>query len=103
MNPNQPLRYALVHGLHVDAKTVSAYLPGNYRDLGEVIHRPFASLENTEKCLVIGGRDHHGWTLDDYVIPRLGNGLMRAEEIDSSHPVMMQLPVFPNGGGDHDE
>jgi hypothetical protein len=95
MNPNQPLRYALVHGLHVDAKTVSAYLPGNYRVLAEVIHRPFASLENTEKCLVIGGRDHHGGTLDGYVIPCLGRGLMRVEEIDLSHPVMAQLPAFP--------
>src|SRR5262249_58063121 len=42
--------------------------------------------EHVEKCVVIKGRDHYGWTLDGYVIPCLGSGLMSVEEIDLSHP-----------------
>jgi hypothetical protein len=30
---------------------------------------------------LIGGRDSCGWTLDDYVIPRLASGMYFAEEV----------------------
>ena len=66
------LRTAIVTGgLKADLNTVSDYLPPNYTaaQLGEVV--------------VIVGKDDHGWTLDGYVIPRLGSGLIVAKEVTS--------------------
>jgi hypothetical protein len=97
---DRPLRYALVHGNDLTTEKVAAYLPRNYTVVGVVEYRPFASMPgHVEKCVVISGRDRCGWTLDHYVIPRLGSDLMRADEIDLSHPVMMQLPAFAQTGG----
>lgn len=83
-------RYALVHyretsGLDMAATgyLVDRYLPSNYKVEGL-----------TALGIVIGGEDYHGWTLDDYVIPRLGSGLMRAEEIDLSHPAALELKAL---------
>lgn len=59
-------RYAIVLG---DSKHVSQYLPSCYaihRDLGEWV--------------TISGIDSAGWTLTDYVIPRLASGLYPATE-----------------------
>jgi len=53
-----------------DAEEIRGYLPGNY----EVI-------AVTSEHVVIAGRDDHGWTLDSYVIPRLGSALYHCEEI----------------------
>lgn len=52
------------------AETVAAYMPGNYRVIG---------MDGDD--VLIGGTDNHGWTLDDYVIPRLASGMMLAVEI----------------------
>jgi hypothetical protein len=71
-------RYALVAS---DAPAIAAYLPGNYRILGM-----------GERQTVIAGRDHAGWTLEGYVIPRLGSGLYFATEIDLSRPALKRLP-----------
>jgi hypothetical protein len=49
---------------------VSAYLPSNYK-VTEV-HDTYAVIE---------GVDNAGWTLDDYVIPRLASGLIFAKEV----------------------
>ena len=57
------------------------YLPSNYRILGVV-----------DGQTVLAGRDHAGWTLEGYVIPRLGSGLYFATEIDLSHPTLKPLP-----------
>jgi hypothetical protein len=51
-------------------QVVAAYLPSNYK-VTEV-HDTYA---------VIAGVDDAGWTLDDYVIPRLASGLFFAKEI----------------------
>ena len=51
-------------------ETVAAYLPQNYRVLG---------MDGDD--VLIGGTDNHGWTLDDYVIPRLGSGMLFCKEI----------------------
>ncbi len=48
-------------GDYVD--TINRYLPGNYQAV---------MVANT---VVIVGKDHAGWTMDDYVIPRLASGL----------------------------
>jgi hypothetical protein len=52
---------------------VQQYLPTNYT----------ARLETHENppYILIEGEDDHGWTLDGYVIPRLGSGLIVATEI----------------------
>lgn len=53
------------------AEAVADYLPSNYKVLYE---------DSNGQGILIGGEDDHGWTLDDYVIPRLGSGLMVAQE-----------------------
>ena len=89
---DRPIRYALVRGHNLTADRVAVYLPRDYKVEGEVtLTEPWGE----EKAVVIGGRDWHGWTLDDYVIPRLGSGMMAATEIGLSHPVMAQLNAFP--------
>lgn len=52
------------------AETVAAYMPFNYRVIG---------MDGDD--VLIGGTDNHGWTLDDYIIPRLASGMMLAVEI----------------------
>jgi hypothetical protein len=62
------MRTAIVRG-EVDLARVKAYLPGNYT----------ATEDNN--IITIEGEDVAGWTLDDYVIPRLASGLIFAEEV----------------------
>jgi hypothetical protein len=52
---------------------VQQYLPTNYSARLETHANP--------AYIVIEGEDDHGWTLDGYVIPRLGSGLIVATEI----------------------
>ena len=54
----------------ITAAEVAGYLPSNY-----------AVLTETDDQIFIQGSDNAGWTLDDYVIPRLGSGLIFAREI----------------------
>ncbi len=85
-------RYALVRGHNISEEKVAAYLPGNYRVEGTVtLTEPWG---DEYQAVVVSGTDDHGWTLDAYVIPRLGSGLMAAREIDLSHPAMKQIPCF---------
>lgn len=62
-------RFAIVKGAK-DKLEVEAYLPSNY----EVI---FWNIDG----VVIAGNDDAGWTLDDYVIPRLSSGNMGCREL----------------------
>lgn len=57
------------------AETVRQYLPlgGNYRVAGIVLSDP--------AWLLIVGRDNAGWTLDEYVIPRMESGFIFPREI----------------------
>lgn len=55
---------------------IEALLPANYH------------LERTREGLVVAGHDLHGWTLDGYVLPRLGSGLICAQEL--TRPVLEQ-------------
>ena len=52
---------------------VKAYLPTNY---GVAL----STANNLTFKVVITGEDSAGWTLDGYVIPRLGSGNMFAKE-----------------------
>ena len=64
------MRIAIAHT--GKSKDVAQYLPNNFTVLGR-------SLDNT--CTIIVGVDDHGWSLDAYVIPRLGSALIHCEEI----------------------
>lgn len=61
-------RYAKVYG--GSQNTVAAYLPEGYAVLD--VH--------DDGAVIVSGTDHLGWTLDAYVIPRLGSGGMFAKE-----------------------
>lgn len=96
-------RYAIVK----NARTCSeaeAYLPDNYRVIYEhqgdtcarcSIHTSKSDhIFQPKLSFVIEGSDSAGWTLDDYVIPRYASGLIQAEEIDLSHPIMKEVPLL---------
>ena len=54
------------------SKDVAQYLPKNFQVLGR-------TLDNSGTIIV--GVDDHGWSLDAYVIPRLGSALIHCEEV----------------------
>lgn len=63
-------RYAVIKDTERSPlETVRRYLPWNYA----------ASM--TDNGILIHGFDNQGWTLDGYVIPRLGSGMHWAREI----------------------
>lgn len=65
------MRFAVITGLQVTPERVAAYLPGNYAVVGTT----------QERHVVISGIDVAGWTLEDYVLPRLGSGVMVGREL----------------------
>lgn len=71
MERYSPLEVKTCYVPRVDAKPsrreVEAYLPRN-----------FFITNCSDEQIVIKGMDNHGWTLEDYVIPRLGSGLISA-------------------------
>jgi len=54
---------------NAEPEQVEPYLPGNY------------TVSVVADRVVVSGVDRAGWTLDGYVIPRLGSGLIVAKEI----------------------
>lgn len=91
-------RYAVVSAKRATPEVIARYLPANYKVLGVAINLndkdddPFGDYS---PCVVVQGEDRAGWTLDDYVLPRLGSGLIVGKEIDLSHPVMKKVAVMP--------
>lgn len=87
--PNYSIkRYALIgfNSLHTadeHVAVITRYLPSNYRVEGI-----------TSLGIVIGGYDRYGWTLDRYVLPRLGSGMYGGVEVDLSHDCMKELDAF---------
>ncbi len=68
-----PLRIARVTLTgRANADTIRAYMPANYTIVGEY-----------SDCVLIAGHDHAGWTMDDYVIPRLASGLHPCTELST--------------------
>jgi hypothetical protein len=53
--------------------TVSRFLPSNYKVVGDT--------GAPDHFTIIEGEDYAGWTLDDYVIPRLASGLYACREV----------------------
>jgi hypothetical protein len=93
-------RYAIVRNAR-SQREVEAYLPANYTVKGSVETGPGLYLGGGNPHtldrpptyeFVIEGRDVAGWTLE-YVIPRLASGLIFADEIDLSHPIMKEIPA----------
>lgn len=65
-------RYAIINIREWDnAEVVARYLPENYE-----------LWMYTDDKAYIRGEDDKGWTLDDYVLPRLASGLYFGEEVD---------------------
>ena len=60
-------RFAIVRS---DKPAIAAYLPSNYR-----VTRVEDGVTHIE------GEDRLGWTLDGYVIPRLGSGMFGCSEV----------------------
>ncbi len=71
------LRFAIVQN-EIDRDRVVPYLPGSYDVQQFTLGLPDGEV--VERLMIIGV-DVAGWTLDDYVIPRLASGLIFAEEI----------------------
>ena len=61
-------RYALIQG-DADLRDVQDFLPSNY------------TATSTEDGILISGHDRFGWTLDGYVLPRLGSALIAGKEV----------------------
>lgn len=83
-----PYRYALVRGAAFKEQ-VERLLPDNYWIVNEV--HDDNGTDRLVPAFVIEGEDKAGWTLDDYVIPRLGTGLCPAVEITVEHEA---IPPF---------
>lgn len=64
------MKYLIVRGRDITEEKIAVYLPDNYEVIGA-----------TEDGVIIGGEDSHGWTADDYVIPRLASGLWAAQRL----------------------
>src|SRR4051812_9539886 len=64
-----PTRHAVLRGEHDNLDKIRRYLPSNY------------TADSDGANVFIHGTDVMGWTMHDYVIPRLASGLYRAEEI----------------------
>jgi hypothetical protein len=83
-------RYAIITTTS-ERDNVAAYLPSNY----EVIYREPSQVDYAREhwqSVVIAGTDNAGWTLDDYVLPRLASGMFHGKEIDLSHEIMQRVP-----------
>lgn len=81
------MRYAIIG---TDSTAIEAYLPGNYR--------PVRYANN--QCL-IEGEDSLGWTLEDYVLPRLATGLYFGKECSELEAEAFKLSLDLSGVG-HD-
>lgn len=90
------IRYALIasRGTQWDnERVVARYLPDNYKVVATVGPEHLRYPGNATQAFVIAGEDRFGWTLDGYVLPRLGSGVITGEEIDLSHPAMKEVPA----------
>ena len=67
------MKYAIIKGNHATREVVQDYLRNtNYN----VVH-----VDADGAGVLIAGEDDHGWTMDDYVLPRLASGLMPGREV----------------------
>jgi hypothetical protein len=82
------VRYAIVTQSK-SVEQVKDYLPSNY----SVVH-----VDPNGQGILIAGEDDHGWTMDEYVLPRFASGLIVANEVwplftsQGSFPASMDVP-----------
>jgi hypothetical protein len=67
---DRPKRRAIVTTPDTDLARVRAFLPYNY-----------SAFEHPCGTICITGYDHAGWTLEDYIAPRLATGLIFIREL----------------------
>jgi hypothetical protein len=53
-------------------RTVARFLPSNFVIVG---------TDDDRGWVIFQGEDSHGWTLEDYVLPRLASGLIFPVEV----------------------
>jgi hypothetical protein len=74
-----PYRRAVIAArTHNDHVSIPAYLPGNYKAVGTVVGFDEFGTDG----ILIEGKDDAGWTLDEYVLPRLASGLHFGRELE---------------------
>jgi hypothetical protein len=81
-----PERFALVSVHRDSVETIQRYLPHNYV-VNTAIRTPITDPVTGLPCVLVEGRDDAGWTMDGYVIPRLGSGLIGAREVSADEAV----------------
>ena len=87
---DDPFRYGILTNTRgIPLEEVRDYLPSNYKAFqpNSTERREGLWTVNSPAPILIIGRDKAGWTLDGYVLPRLGSALIggreaTAEEID---------------------
>jgi hypothetical protein len=80
-----PQRYAIIDSTNI--REVSAYMPSNYKVAGIV------KVGGSKPRILIYGTDNAGWTMDGYVLPRLGSGWIFGEETDSLNALALQATI----------
>lgn len=101
-------RVAVVLDDATSVEHVQNYLPVGYSAKIEFLPGNQAGKTGNAMRIVIRGYDFCGWTLDDYVIPRLASGLIVATEVyteacDHNQASDFEANQFLNGDLDHDE
>lgn len=71
------MRYAIIIADTHSFDTICRYLPSNYS-------ADFLPNGN----VIIFGNDSAGWTLDNYVIPRLASGMIFAKEVFTTDEIV---------------
>jgi hypothetical protein len=71
-NEHQPNKIRLARIFSANVEEIAQYLPKNYR---------VVTTDETTGSTIIAGTDDHGWTLEGYVLPRLGSGMLAGQEI----------------------
>ena len=87
-------RYAVVSG--GTAEQIERYLPANYRMVCAVDDVFNGGLSRPIEGFLIQGTDDSGWTLDEYVIPRLRSGLYGCREVTAAETVEMRAATAMN-------
>lgn len=67
-----PLRKGRIARGSSPVESVARYLPANYK-----------VTDSDTDYVYFAGHDNAGWTMEDYVLPRLASGLIFAEEVKS--------------------
>lgn len=91
------MKYAIVKGTGVSCELVAQYLPSNYEVLG------MAPWDDRGRGVLIGGTDSQGWTMDDYIVPRLASGLLFATVLpECFEPDMSKVEAYEPQSSDID-